>query len=364
MANVNSYYLYQKYEKRGDQPWIPLDVYSVDGDGTEIPQLKEGDDPSCGSECMITSGQPYCVGENRYQQVTNYRKINGYWFPESTYDVLMKEKSTHCGYVDYYDKYFALVAREDGTFSFGGSSSANCLSYSTDGGATWSSPTQTITTSTITSGSKVLWKGVNNEASSSSGIGRFSSTGEFDVEGNILSLFYGDDFRGKDSTPSNSELGDEHIGNGYATMFINCTKLISAENLKLNSGYMAVSSCWRMFENCYSLIKAPELPSTNLGGMCYDQMFTNCTSLEESPILPCRKPESWSYRLMFQGCSNLRKVTCLATYDGYRDSAFNGWLNRVKSGGILVQAPTHVISLPIPDTWSRETYNGWINGSN
>lgn len=47
MANINSYYLYQKYEKRGDQPWIPLDVYSVDGDGTMPLVIKELNDPAC-----------------------------------------------------------------------------------------------------------------------------------------------------------------------------------------------------------------------------------------------------------------------------------------------------------------------------
>lgn len=96
MAASNSYYLYQKYEKRGDQPWIPLDVYSIDGDGTKIPQLKEEDDPSCGSEYMITSGETYCSNGNKYQPITIYNKVNGYWFPEKTYDVIIEENSSDC----------------------------------------------------------------------------------------------------------------------------------------------------------------------------------------------------------------------------------------------------------------------------
>lgn len=50
MSQYTSYYLYQKYEKRGDQPWLPLypNVYSVDGDGTMPLVVKQEDDPSCG----------------------------------------------------------------------------------------------------------------------------------------------------------------------------------------------------------------------------------------------------------------------------------------------------------------------------
>lgn len=49
MANVNSYYLYQKYEKRGDQPWIQVfpSTYSVDGDGTMPLVVKQLNDPAC-----------------------------------------------------------------------------------------------------------------------------------------------------------------------------------------------------------------------------------------------------------------------------------------------------------------------------
>lgn len=56
MAASNSYYLYQKYEKRGDQPWIPVfpSTYSVDGDGTMPIVVKTTADPQCNSR--ITYG--------------------------------------------------------------------------------------------------------------------------------------------------------------------------------------------------------------------------------------------------------------------------------------------------------------------
>ena len=50
MSEFSSYYLYQRYEKRGDQPWLPSypNTLSIDGDGTMPLVVKEEDDPQCG----------------------------------------------------------------------------------------------------------------------------------------------------------------------------------------------------------------------------------------------------------------------------------------------------------------------------
>lgn len=50
MTGYTSYYLYAKYEKRGDQGWLPAypNVFSVDGDGTMPLVKKMDDDPNCG----------------------------------------------------------------------------------------------------------------------------------------------------------------------------------------------------------------------------------------------------------------------------------------------------------------------------
>lgn len=51
MANqYNSYYLYQKYEKRGNQSWLPCypNIFSGDGDGTMPLVLKQENDQACG----------------------------------------------------------------------------------------------------------------------------------------------------------------------------------------------------------------------------------------------------------------------------------------------------------------------------
>lgn len=64
-VSFNSYYLYKKYEKRGNQPWIPVypETLSIDGDGTMPKVLKASGDPACyvePQERWIDSGEYTC----------------------------------------------------------------------------------------------------------------------------------------------------------------------------------------------------------------------------------------------------------------------------------------------------------------
>ena len=103
---------------------------------------------------------------------------------------------------EYYStKYLTFEALESGTFTLTvplsvDSTYMTSISYSLDNGETWNTTTidntaQTITTPTINAGDKVLWKGVGKQMANSTLSGRyspFSSTGNFNVSGNILSL--------------------------------------------------------------------------------------------------------------------------------------------------------------------------------
>ena len=85
------------------------------------------------------------------------------------------------------------------------------MSYSIDNGQTWvktdniDGESVSVTTPTILTGESVLWKSDavqysfnNTEWSSEASIfGYFSSSGNFNVSGNIMSLMYGDNFIGK-----------------------------------------------------------------------------------------------------------------------------------------------------------------------
>ncbi len=121
MAVINSYYLYQKYEKRGNQPWIPCypNTWSVDADGTMPPVLKQQDDPSCYHpiyrwvqtqdticidtttiEYRTTSGDPYCTGYDKYVDTTTEQSFDGgvTWEFVSSSSTLVETDSEYCGY--------------------------------------------------------------------------------------------------------------------------------------------------------------------------------------------------------------------------------------------------------------------------
>ncbi len=181
-------------------------------------------------------------------------------------------------------------------------------------------------TITVNSGDKLQFKG-NNTAYNSGNIifnmlyNSFGGSALFEIEGNIMSLIYGDDFK------NNSTISSDYT---FGYLFYNCKGLTSAENLILPATklrrncyqYMfygctslttapalpaitLASSCYfYMFNGCTSLTTAPALPAITLAGSCYRQMFQGCTSLISAPVLPATTLENGCYLIMFKGCSN------------------------------------------------------------
>ena len=128
------------------------------------------------------------------------------------------------------------------------------------------------------------------------------STASFEVEGNIMSLIYGDDFK------NNSTISSDYAFTG---LFSNCTKLVSAENLVLPATTLT-QQCYRyMFRDCTSLTTEPKLPATNLAYFCYGDMFSNCTSLTTAPELPATILADYSYNNMFTNCRSLTTAPAL-----------------------------------------------------
>ena len=207
---------------------------------------------------------------------------------------------------DYSQDYLTFVALEDGTFQL----SRKDVSYSLDNGETWVELTANTASPTVTSGSKIMWKGALTPASYS-GIGTFSATGNFDVQGNPMSLLYGDNFKGQ----------TDLTGKNYAfhQLFNQNTKVINAKNLSLPATTMVQSCYYGMFNGCTSLTTAPELPATTLAPGCYVNMFYGCTSLTTAPELPATTLAQSCYMNMFHGCTSLTTApelpaTTLANY--------------------------------------------------
>lgn len=203
---------------------------------------------------------------------------------------------------DYSQDYLTFVATESGTFSFSGDPSSiisgNTLQYSTNDGNTWNTLENSGSTSLVSAGSKILWKG--SFLSIDGGIGTFTSTCNFTVEGNVMSLLYGNDFVGQTSLS----------GKNYAFMYLfsGCTRMTSAENMVLPAITLADRCYSNMFSDCTSLTTAPSLPATTLANTCYQYMFYNCTSLTTAPSLPATTLAEECYSSMFSNCTSLTTV--------------------------------------------------------
>lgn len=265
--------------------------------------------------------------------------------PDSDIPIPGEEDPNH----DYSQDYLTFEALEDGTFSF----TVNDLYYSTNNGASWKSLAAGTETELIKAGTKVLWKKdsemTNSYPGGSSGnrtgIGTFSSTGKFNISGNILSLAI-DTF--KMEVLNNTGNWPQY----FKKLFKNCINLISAKNLILPnidlSYYVPATSTTAayyrfynlysyMFSGCTSLLYGPKiLPATMLCSECYYCMFENCTSLLESPILPALTLSYRCYYNMFLGCSSLKKITMLATEIQSSDY-INNWVQGVAPTGIFIK---------------------------
>ena len=196
------------------------------------------------------------------------------------------------------------------------------ISYSTDG-ENWTTVQNTdnrtndinILTDPIGSGQAVMFKADADYLSVYDynedvycGLTFSTSGSSFDIEGNIMSLFYGDDFINKDEITPNYNANAAQMA--YSTMgylFYKNTDLHSAKNLILPN--KVTEHCYEdMFEGCEALVEAPELPATELAERCYSYMFSGCTSLVNAPELPATELADNCYSNMFYGCESLTEA--------------------------------------------------------
>lgn len=117
-------------------------------------------------------------------------------------------------------------------------------------------------------------------------------------------------------------------------------KISDASQLILKSTDLKRYCYAYMFDDCRSLMKAPELPATTLADYCYRRMFRNCMHLAESPVLPAVRLKLDAYYEMFYGCLILRKVTCMFNDPTAAPSiTTQGWLNGVSPSGTFYKNP-------------------------
>lgn len=200
---------------------------------------------------------------------------------------------------DYSGEYFTIESLEDGNQIGIVDSDRPSIDISTNQ-YEWTTVTPDAAPTyfiTLNAGEKVYIK-ASNEAyysNSWSTEGYFTSTGQFNVYGNIMSLLYEDNFQNQTTLSSSYT---------FSNLFYNADKLISAEHLVLP--YTISYGCYEsMFQYCSSLTKAPKLPATTLAEYCYKNMFNGCSSLTKAPKLPATSLYFNCYDKMFSGCTSL-----------------------------------------------------------
>lgn len=217
---------------------------------------------------------------------------------------------------DYSQDYFTIVSRANNNVislkaneDYYGDTFQIQVEVSTDNGNTWVAKTSSAAgtaLATLNNGDKLLVRAselgftdaYNSEASNS-----FLGTGDFDVQGNIMSLLNYDNFS------SSTVFLQEYA---FRQLFKNSTHLVHAHNLVLSA--------------------------TDLWGGDYREMFYGCTSLVSGPTLPVLKPLLMSYDSMFYGCSSLTSVTCLAT-DISEYGCVDDWMYGVAANGTFTKNP-------------------------
>lgn len=253
----------------------------------------------------------------------------------------------------YSEQYLTFIVKTNGSkFKFSG----NTIDYSLDSGSTWTSLPSNTYTPILNSGDTIMWRGSDMQVTSGNGIGNFSTGNilyKYDVEGNVMSLIHGDDFKTATTISSYqfvklfngcSGIEDQHIvlpatrvrPHCYEGMFMGCVRMTSAPELP--STTMADYCYYNMFSGCNALTVAPTLPATTLASHCYTNMFYfcgfttlptdylsatvmadscyanmfhNCHSLTNTPNLPATTLANACYSDMFRGCNSLTTASSL-----------------------------------------------------
>lgn len=250
--------------------------------------------------------------------------------------------------------YLCFTALENGEFTFTFDSSLTVsdypyIKYSTDDGSTWtqvSNVADEVVTATVavSEGDKVLWKGNSSSRKTASDRtsnkqGHFSSTCNYTISGNVLSLIFEDDFSGKESQSVY-----------FFGLFKNNTKLISvAENLLPSTSLQGYGYGY-MFYGCTNLTNVPKLPTTTFGATAaYSEMFRGCTNLTVAPELLATTLRGNCYYGMFFGTKvNYVKMLGLSI----PTQALTNWLSNVPD------VSTSIFVKNIDATWTDTGVSG------
>lgn len=216
------------------------------------------------------------------------------------------------GHADYARQYLTFTAvGGKSNFYYTDQKGSNSLSYSLDGGSTWTALAANTNTPYIQDGESIMWKADGISVSRYHYGIRFYAANSYGwiASGNIMSLLHGDNFIGQTVITEDEQ---------FYGIFQDCGSLRDASNLIL--------------------------PATTLTSDCYSYMFYGCTSLVNAPVLPAPVLIQRCYYYMFYGCSSLNYIRCLATNHSATASTYE-WVSGVASSGTFVK--------PALTSWTR-----------
>ena len=187
--------------------------------------------------------------------------------------------------------------------------------------------------------SKSAYSGFGHGEAGTSGQSTYDTdAAEVDIEGNIMSLVYGDNFIGQTTFNGGTY--------NFCSMFKKL-KVFSAENLILPATTLT-QYCYRaMFSWCTYLSKAPQLPATTLAKGVYWYMFERC-SFTTAPDLLAETLVAECYGSMFTGCTSLNYIKCMAIAGFSTTNCKQNWVQNVASSGTFVKDSGVTVT-----TWTR-----------
>ena len=265
---------------------------------------------------------------------------------------------------DYSQDYLTFEVLSNGVITWnqiddgGTGTTARSIQYSLNNGSWVSITASSSNRIAVVAGDIVRFKGTNtkycdgnNKSYNGFDCYNVSNAATYNVQGNIMSLLYGDDFADKVTLPAGSTFT-------FNSLFRR-SNVVSSENLVFPATAMT-ASCYRgMFAKCPSITVAPKiLPAVTLADSCYKYMFEECSAIQEAPELPAETMVSYCYQAMFIGCSSLNYIKCMAVSGFSASSAKANWCSGVSASGTFVKNSNVSIS-----TWSRGVNGiptGWL----
>lgn len=360
---AKSYYLYQKYEKRGNQsfhPSYPVE-YSVDGNGTMQKVVKMENDPNCDGvdpvryQWVIVSGDYMCSGTTKCQKEKEQRSddFGVTWTDTGRYRAgsPIEYNSVDCGWVPpqyrtvsgtpYCNGYTKMVdtynqVSNDGgtTWQNTGVSGSVVVQYDSpdcgypiyrwvdtdsyvceDGGY----GAQYFSIESLEDGNEIKYNGYPYgsfsaiiSASTDNGLTWRVIAPQFRSPVTIATLNTGEKIllKGENSTYS-YQSWDGTFARYYFTIdkpcniYGNMMSLINGDDYYVTSTISSPHTFDGFFQNTKIVSAENVILPSNTTDYCYWNMFKGCSLLTATPELPASAMSAFSYAQMFEGCTSL-----------------------------------------------------------